>query len=133
MTIQLVDKSIKYSIGMLEDVPIKVEDLMLHVDFVVIEVENDARGDDLPIILGRPFMATVGVKIDIKLCTLSINVLDERREFKAFDALKFLSDEVECYFVGINDDGVQAFFDRHSTRKSLKIHKLDVFLSIEHS
>jgi len=53
--LQLADYSVKYPVGVSEDVPIKVENLYLLVDFVILEMEEDMR---TPIILGRPFLAT---------------------------------------------------------------------------
>jgi len=45
----------------LEDVPIKVDDFYVLVDFVILGMVEDARTQ---IILGRPFLATMGCKID---------------------------------------------------------------------
>ena len=63
ISVQLVGHSVKYLIGILEDVPIKVEDLYVPVDFIILEMEEDTR---TPIILGRPFLATAGCHIDVK-------------------------------------------------------------------
>ena len=69
--LQLADCSVKYTIGVLEDVPIKVGDLYVPVDFVILEMEEDMR---TPIILGRPFLATAGCRIDVKNGKLSFDV-----------------------------------------------------------
>ena len=42
------------------------------------EMEEDSR---IPIILGRPFLATAGVMIDVKNGKLSLQVGDEKVEF----------------------------------------------------
>jgi len=47
-------------------------------DFVVMEMEEDSR---IPIILGRPFLATTGAMINIKRGKLSLQVGDEKVEF----------------------------------------------------
>jgi len=47
-------------------------------DFVVMEMEEDSR---IPIILGRPFMATVGAMIDVNNSELSLQVGDEKVKF----------------------------------------------------
>ena len=57
ISLQLTDRFVKYPMGILEDVPIKVGDLYVPVDFVILEMEEDMR---TPIILGRPFLATAG-------------------------------------------------------------------------
>lgn len=41
MTLHLADKSVKVPCGLVEDVVVKVEKLMLHADFVVLDIEED--------------------------------------------------------------------------------------------
>lgn len=53
----LCDRSVKYLVGILEDVPIRVGKFFIPVDFVVLEMEEDSQ---IPIILGRPFLAMQG-------------------------------------------------------------------------
>ena len=43
ISIQLVDHSVKHPVGVLEDVLIKVGDLYVSVDFVILEMEEDIR------------------------------------------------------------------------------------------
>jgi len=61
--LQLADRSVKYPIGVLEDVPIKVHALYVLVDLVILEIEEDMC---TPVILGRPFLATTGCQIAMK-------------------------------------------------------------------
>ncbi|XP_057997811.1 uncharacterized protein LOC131176794 [Hevea brasiliensis] len=63
ISLQLADRSIKYPVGILENVPLKVGKFFIPVDFIVLEMEEDVR---TPIILGRPFLATAGANIDVK-------------------------------------------------------------------
>ncbi|XP_010556059.1 PREDICTED: uncharacterized protein LOC104825429 [Tarenaya hassleriana] len=53
MALQLADRSIKYPLGILEDVPLKVGDYYVPVDFVVLDMDEEAK---IPIILGRQFL-----------------------------------------------------------------------------
>jgi len=55
MTLTLVDHSVSYPYGVLEDVLVKVNDLSFPDDFVIIDMEED---DETPLLLGRPFLAT---------------------------------------------------------------------------
>ncbi|VVA31533.1 PREDICTED: LOW QUALITY PROTEIN, partial [Prunus dulcis] len=67
VSIQLADRTIRYPKGILEDVLVKVEELILPADFFVLEMEEAPIHDNqLPLILGRPFMATAGAIIDVK-------------------------------------------------------------------
>jgi len=62
-SLQLVDYYVKYALGVLEDVPIKVGDLYVSIDFVIPEMEEDTH---TLIMLGRPFLATTGCHINVK-------------------------------------------------------------------
>ncbi|XP_008230731.1 PREDICTED: uncharacterized protein LOC103329970 [Prunus mume] len=98
VSIQLADRTIRYPKGILEDVLVKVEELILPADFLVLEMEEAPIHDNqLPLILGRPFMATAGAIIDVKKDTLTMNVFDETIAFKVFEASKFPSDEHEVF------------------------------------
>ncbi|KAJ9178743.1 hypothetical protein P3X46_010600 [Hevea brasiliensis] len=55
ISLQLAYQSIKYPVGILENIPIKVGKFFIPVDFVVFEMKKDVQ---IPIILGRPFWAT---------------------------------------------------------------------------
>ncbi|XP_019057728.1 PREDICTED: uncharacterized protein LOC109116545, partial [Tarenaya hassleriana] len=55
MALQLADRSIKYPAGILEDVPLKVGNYYVPVDFIVVDMEEDSK---IPIILDRPFLNT---------------------------------------------------------------------------
>jgi len=57
ISLQLVDRSVKYPLGVLEDVPLQVGKFFIPCDFLVMEMEEDSR---IPIILGRPFLAIAG-------------------------------------------------------------------------
>ena len=65
--VRLVDSSIKKPIGRIDDVLIVVNDNYVPVDFLVMDIECDPS---CPIILGRPFLRTVGAIIDMKEGTI---------------------------------------------------------------
>ena len=50
ISLQLAACSMKYPVGVLKDVPIKVGDLYVPIDFVILEMEEDMR---TPIIVGH--------------------------------------------------------------------------------
>ena len=61
--VRLVDSSIKKPLGRIYDVLIIVNDNYVPVDFLIMDIECDPS---CPIILGRPFLRTVGAIIDMK-------------------------------------------------------------------
>ncbi|KAJ9535221.1 hypothetical protein OSB04_un001694 [Centaurea solstitialis] len=79
ISLQLADRSIKYPVGVLEDLPLQVGSFIVPCDFVVLEMIEDVN---TPIILGRPFLATAGAIIDVKHGKLSLNVGKEKVEFE---------------------------------------------------
>ena len=74
MTLQLADRYIKHPYGVIEDLLVKVDKFLFPVDFVVMDIEEDV---DVPLILGRPFMKTTKVIIDVDKGKLKVCVEDE--------------------------------------------------------
>ena len=67
ITLSLVDRSIKITKGTIEDVLIQVDRFYYPVDFVVLDTEPVAVGSNhVPIILGRPFLATSNAIINCR-------------------------------------------------------------------
>jgi hypothetical protein len=55
MTLTPADRSIFYPFGVLEDVLVKVNELVFPADFLILDMAED---EDMPLILGRRFLAT---------------------------------------------------------------------------
>jgi len=83
---------------MLKDVLLQVRKFFIPCDFVVIEMEEDAQ---IPIILGRPFLTTVGATIDVKNGYLSLQVSEEKLELNLSKVMASLSLENACYRVDV--------------------------------
>ena len=67
ITLSLTDRSIKIPKGTVEDVLIEVDKFYYSVDFVVLDTEPYASGVNyVPIILGRPFLATSNAIINCR-------------------------------------------------------------------
>ena len=78
MTLQMAERTLANPEGILEDVLIKVGRFIFLVDFVVIDIEEDKQ---VPLILGRPFLATGATLIDVKKGELILRVGDEAIHF----------------------------------------------------
>ena len=85
MTLQMADKTLANPKGILEDVLIKVGKFIFLVDFVVIGIEEDKQ---VPLLLGRPFLATGTTLIDVKKGELTLRVGDEAVHFNLNHSLK---------------------------------------------
>ncbi|XP_021730683.1 uncharacterized protein LOC110697601 [Chenopodium quinoa] len=84
ISLQLADRSVKFPLGVLEDVPLRVGKFFIPCDFVVMEMEEDAH---VPIILARPFLATAGAIIDMKNGKITFEVGDEKMEYSLLNAM----------------------------------------------
>ncbi|GJZ52893.1 reverse transcriptase domain-containing protein [Tanacetum coccineum] len=85
MSIQLADRSIKYPIGVCENLLVKVSKFIFIVDFVVLEIDEDEL---VVIILGWPFLATTRVIIDVYEGKLSLRVGSETVTFNIGKSMK---------------------------------------------
>ena len=67
ITLSLADRSVKIPKGIVEDVLVKVDNFYYPVDFMVLDTEPMAESThQVPIILGRPFMATANAIINCR-------------------------------------------------------------------
>ena len=62
ITLQMADRSMAQQEGILEDVLVKVGKFVFPVDFVIMQMEEDTQ---VPLLLGRPFLATGAALIDV--------------------------------------------------------------------
>ena len=74
----MADRSMAQPEGVLEDVLVKVGKFIFPMEFVVLKIEED---NQVPLLLGRPFL-TIGVAlIDVKNCELTPRVGNEAVHF----------------------------------------------------
>ncbi|GJT74435.1 reverse transcriptase [Tanacetum coccineum] len=85
MSIQLADRSIKYPIGVCENLLVKISKFIFPIDFVVLEMDEDEL---VPIILGRPFLATARAVSDVHKGKLSLRVESETVTFNIGKSMK---------------------------------------------
>ena len=78
ISFQLADCSIRQPVGILEDVPIRVGEFVIPCDFFVMDMDESLH---MPIILGRPFLASAGAEIDVQAGMLSFRIYRERVDF----------------------------------------------------
>ena len=97
ITLQMVDRSISQREGVLEDVLVKVGKFIFLVDFVVMTMEEDTH---VPLLLGRPFLATGVALIDIKKGEMTLRVGNEAVHFNLNKSLtQSDADEENCMAV----------------------------------
>ena len=90
MTLQFADHSMKRPYGIATDVLVKIDKFVFPVDFVILEMPED---EEIPLILGRPFLETGRCMIDIEEGTMTLKVYDEKLKIDVRDTMKFKDDE----------------------------------------
>jgi hypothetical protein len=68
-----------YPLGITEDVPVKVGHHFIPSDFVVLEMGEREKP---PLILGRPFLKTMGATIDVRKGEINFDINGEKSSFK---------------------------------------------------
>ncbi|CAA7040104.1 unnamed protein product [Microthlaspi erraticum] len=71
ISLVLADRSIRLPTGMLEDLPLRIGNVEIPTDFIVLEMDEEPTD---PLILGRPFLATARAMIDVCEGTIELNL-----------------------------------------------------------
>ena len=82
ITLQMADRSMVKPERVLEDVLVTVGKFVFPVDFIVLDMEEDSP---VPLLLGRPFLATGAALVDMQKGVLTLRVGNEAA---AFDLIK---------------------------------------------
>ncbi|RDX82796.1 hypothetical protein CR513_36376, partial [Mucuna pruriens] len=120
MTIQLVNRSIVQSLGVLEDVLVQVNELIFPVDFYVLDMEEETSGKGSTLILGRPFLMTARAKIDVHAETLSMEFGDTLVQFNIFEAMKHPTEDHSLFGIDLLDEIVEEYFQLNSSSEEIE-------------
>ncbi|XP_061366895.1 uncharacterized protein LOC133310024 [Gastrolobium bilobum] len=93
VTLLMADRSITHPEGKIEDVLVRVDKFIFPADFIVLVFEADR---EVPIILGRAFLATGRALIDVEKGDLTMRVNDEQVTFNVLKAMKYHEQVEEC-------------------------------------
>ena len=98
ITLSLADISVKIPKGIVEDVLVKVDKFYYLVDFVVLDTEPVTTGANyVPIILGRPFLATSNAIINCRNGVIQLTFGNMTLELNIFHlSSKHANPEEEC-------------------------------------
>ncbi|GJS61914.1 RNA-directed DNA polymerase [Tanacetum coccineum] len=80
LTIELANRTIKHPKGITENVLVRIGKFIFPIDFVILDIPED---DDVPLILGRPFLSTPHAKIDVFKRKITLRVGEEKLIFKS--------------------------------------------------
>jgi len=86
---------------------VKVDKLYFPADFIVLDMGEDKK---VPLILGCLFFATNKILIDVQQGKLTLCMQDEEVSFNIFKAMKYPSNNDECYHIDIVDKVMTEIF-----------------------
>ncbi|XP_021769889.1 uncharacterized protein LOC110734151 [Chenopodium quinoa] len=109
VVIQLADRSNVYPKGVVEDVLVKVDELIFPADFYVLDMEHDRQA--VPILLGRPFLKTARTKIDVFTGSLTMEFDGQEIVYNIYDSMKYPVDTHSLCSIDIIDPIVQDVFN----------------------
>ena len=116
ITLQMADISMVKPEGVLEDVLVTVGKFVFPVDFIVLDMETDAQ---VPLLLGRPFLATGAALIDMQKGVLALRVGEEAAAFNLIKGIQNIDidresfnvvDDVYTHNPDVHDDCNTQFF-----------------------
>ena len=117
VTLQLADKSTRFSKGTVEDVLVKVDELIFPVDFTVLDMEED---EDIPLILGRPFLATGQALIDVGKGKLTLRGLDKQVTFDIHDPVPYADVGKECCDINAKGEFIDDYEEKDVGKTTLE-------------
>ena len=122
LTLQLADRSIKAPRGVVEDVLVQVEKFYYPADFVVLDTQpilDPNAQNHIPVILGRPFLATCDAIIHVRGGLLRLSFGNMTVELNMFNAGKQPGECEDIREVNFLEAIIQEHFDRHSVEDQL--------------
>jgi hypothetical protein len=128
MCLQLADQSVRYPAGIAEDIPVRVRDFFIPVDFIVLDMDVDTR---TPLILSRPFLSTTNAIIDVVAGEIRHNINGDEEQFTFKPKVEQCSQvrmvDRKIYVqedkVAPTKPNVKAFSGRHQPKKAKEINK----------
>ena len=151
ITLQMADISMVKPEGVLEDVLVTVGKFVFPVDFIILDMEEDSQ---VPLLLGRPFLATGAALIDMQKGVLTLRVREEAAAFNLIKSMQNIDtdrenfdvvDDVYTYNPDVPNDCNTQFFINEKEMNSQYIeddyfdcpyhsfHYVETVLSLKHN
>ncbi|KAJ6995613.1 hypothetical protein NC653_012454 [Populus alba x Populus x berolinensis] len=97
--IQLVDMFNSYPEDVVEEVLIRVHELIFPMDFYIIDMDDEFASNSTHILLGKPFMKTTRTKIDVHKGILSFEFDGKMVTYNIFIAMKYPDNSESIFHV----------------------------------
>ncbi|XP_019252728.1 PREDICTED: uncharacterized protein LOC109231524 [Nicotiana attenuata] len=96
MLLELADRTVKRPTGILDDVLVQVGKFVFPADFVILDCKLD---EEIPIILGRPFLATGRALVDCETRELKMRLNNEEIIFNVQQSMRRPTEFANCSLV----------------------------------
>ncbi|XP_060959305.1 uncharacterized protein LOC133030544 [Cannabis sativa] len=130
VVLQMADRSIKKPRGIVEDVLIKVGKFYYPADFLILDTQSEVNTESkIPIILGRPFLATANALINCRNGLMKLSFGNMTMEVNIFHVAKQPPNEEEdCYHTDVIDTIIEEEILLHDDSDSLNdlLHDFDI-------
>ncbi|XP_022151321.1 uncharacterized protein LOC111019284 [Momordica charantia] len=101
VTLQLASRSITHPEGQIQDVLVEVDKFTFPTDFIILDYDANK---EVPIINGRPFLATGRALVDVHKGKVTMRVKYHEIQFSVYDSTKYLAEAEECPVLIILDE-----------------------------
>ncbi|XP_073291028.1 uncharacterized protein [Primulina huaijiensis] len=128
INLQLVDRSLTYPRGIVEDVMVKVDKFIFPDDFFILDMEED---QETPLIFGRPFLATGKALIDVHKGELTLRVGGDEVVFNNYNTIRGPNEVSACHSIDIIDSCVSHVSAGRMTKDSLERCLLESTSTVE--
>ena len=91
-----INRSLKHPKGVKEDILVKVDKFIFLANFIVLDMEED---NEMPIIFGKPFLATGRAMIDVQRGELKLRVHDDEVKFNVFEVVRHPVESDTCFMI----------------------------------
>ncbi|XP_062086102.1 uncharacterized protein LOC133792200 [Humulus lupulus] len=111
--------------GKIEDVLVQVYKFIFLTEFIILDYEEDR---EVPVILGRPFLATGRTLIDVEKGDLTIRAQEEQLTFKVFIPICSPNEVEACLAIrASNSKMIEKMHEKHSkgVRKNVPLEEIE--------
>jgi hypothetical protein len=113
VVLKLADWSVKTPKGVVEDVLVQIDKFYYPIDFLILEIESIVHTNSkIPIILGRPFLATTNALINCRNGLMKLSFGHMTLEVNIFNIGKQIFKDEDCEVVNWIDAVVQEQFTK---------------------
>jgi hypothetical protein len=116
VTLLLADRSVKVPRGIIEDALVQVDKFIFPVDFIVLDTQPVETCNSIPVILGRPFLATSNALINCRKGVMKLSFGNMTLEINVFNICKQPGDDNDLQEVDFIEKIIYDQFENTSSK-----------------